>query len=164
MTHTFGVSVRRTVKNIDFRLDAVCKSQENNSFITATRRTVSGKCSLCGAGEAVPASIEDKKAFAAEKSCRAVQDVIEACDIIGSSDSSIRNVRGNDMRLILDAAKIDAVYLNGGKAYELFIKYCRPAIKEMEPPLVKLPLDKSGECGMDARPADSGMAGCICNK
>ena len=93
-------------------------------------------------GEAVPASIEDKKALLLRNHV-ALWDVIEACDIIGSSDSSIKNVRGNDMRLILDTAEIDAVVLNGGKAYELFVKYCRPYIKdyfrENKPALVKLP-------------------------
>ena len=93
-------------------------------------------------GGGVPVTIEDKKTFLLRNRI-ALWDVIESCDIIGSSDSSIKNVRGNDMRLILDTAEIDAVVLNGGKAYELFVKYCRPYIKdyfrENKPALVKLP-------------------------
>ncbi len=89
-------------------------------------------------GEAEPDSIDDKKAFLLRNHV-ALWDVIESCDIIGSSDSSIRNVKGNDMQRILDTAQISAIYLNGGKAYELFIKYCRPMIKGRELLLVKLP-------------------------
>lgn len=89
-------------------------------------------------GEAEPDSIDDKKAFLLRNHV-ALWDVIESCDIIGSSDSSIRNVKGNNMQLILDTAQISTIYLNGGKAYEFFIKYCRPMIKGREPLLVKLP-------------------------
>ena len=66
----------------------------------------------------------------------AVWDVIESCDIVGSSDSSIRNVVPNDMNLILSNAKIQGIFANGGKAHQLFVKYCN---KEGMPPLGKLP-------------------------
>ena len=63
-------------------------------------------------------------------------DVIDSCDIVGSSDSSIRNVVPNDMNLILSNAKIQGIFANGGKAHQLFVKYCH---KEGMPPLGKLP-------------------------
>ena len=53
----------------------------------------------------------------------AVWDVISECDIIGSSDSSIKNVVPVDLSVILDNADIDRIYANGGKAYELYMKY-----------------------------------------
>lgn len=93
-------------------------------------------------GEALPDTIEDKRAMLLRNHV-ALWDVIESCDIIGSSDSSIKNVKENDLRLILDTAVIDTIYLNGGKAYELFHKYCRSSvkddIKEGRLALVKLP-------------------------
>lgn len=55
----------------------------------------------------------------------AVWDVIESCSITGSSDSSIRNVTVNDLDKILTAAPIKQIYMNGGKAYALYEKYCR---------------------------------------
>ena len=137
VTHTFGPVYDEQSKILILGSMPSVKSREQQFYYGHPQNRF-WKVLAAVLGEAVPASIEDKKALLLRNHV-ALWDVIEACDIIGSSDSSIRNVRGNDMRLILDAAKIDVVYLNGGKAYELFIKYCRPAIKEMEPPLVKLP-------------------------
>lgn len=77
--------------------------------------------------EPAPASIPQKKAFLLRHRI-AVWDVIAECEIIGSSDSSIRNVRANDMRVILDHAPVREIYANGAKAYELYMKYCYPTI------------------------------------
>ena len=73
--------------------------------------------------EAVPQTIEEKKAFLLENHI-AIWDVIASCDIAGSSDSSITNVVANDIERLLTEAPIEAVFLNGVKAYELFMKYC----------------------------------------
>lgn len=88
--------------------------------------------------ENVPVSIDEKRAFLI-KNHVALWDVIESCDIIGSSDSSIRNVTANDMEVILKNADIRAIFVNGGKANELFVKYCRKYVREDKPKLVKLP-------------------------
>lgn len=80
-------------------------------------KTVAGVLS-----EAVPVSIEDKKAFL-HRNHIALWDVIQSCDIIGSSDSSIRNVVPNDIRPILEAADIRQIYVNGGTAEKLYKKY-----------------------------------------
>ena len=71
----------------------------------------------------VPQTIEEKKAFLLENHI-AIWDVIASCDIAGSSDSSITNVVANDIERLLTEAPIEAVFLNGAKAYELFMKYC----------------------------------------
>ena len=68
--------------------------------------------------------IKDKKSFLLKHHI-ALFDVIESCDIIGSSDSSIRNVKPNDLNIILNNSKIETIYLNGSKAYELYNKYCK---------------------------------------
>ena len=73
-------------------------------------------------------AIEDKKSFLLRNHL-AVWDVIGSCEIEGSSDSSIRNVTVNDISVILDAADIQAIYLNGKKAYQLYQKYLNPAIR-----------------------------------
>lgn len=88
--------------------------------------------------ETEPGTIDEKKAFLYRNHI-ALWDVIASCDIIGSSDSSIKNVRENDMSLILNSAKIHTIYLNGGKAYELFQKYCGQQINTDAPALVRLP-------------------------
>lgn len=75
-------------------------------------------------GESVPQTIPEKTELLLKHHI-AVWDVIASCDIEGSSDSSIRNVVANDMNRILQKADIRKILLNGGKAYELFVKYCR---------------------------------------
>lgn len=85
--------------------------------------------------EAVPYTVEEKKALLLSHHI-ALWDVIAACDIIGSSDSSIRNVRVNDIREITEHAHIRTIYLNGNKAHQLFAKYMR---EQTEIPAVRLP-------------------------
>ncbi|MDO4290523.1 MAG: DNA-deoxyinosine glycosylase [Eggerthellaceae bacterium] len=53
----------------------------------------------------------------------ALWDVIEECDIKGSSDASIKNVTPARIERMLDAARIEAVVCNGGTAGRLYRKY-----------------------------------------
>lgn len=78
-------------------------------------------------GEQTPQTVIEKKAFLLRNHI-ALWDVIGSCEITGSSDSSIRNVTVNDISVILNAADISAVFLNGQKAYQLFKKYLFPVI------------------------------------
>ena len=73
-------------------------------------------------GEEVPQTIEEKKRFLL-KNHIAVWDVIESCTIIGSSDSSIKDVVVNDFSKILENSGVEVICVNGGKAYELYRKY-----------------------------------------
>jgi hypoxanthine-DNA glycosylase len=66
----------------------------------------------------------------------ALWDVIASCDIEGSSDSSIRNVEANDLNRMLQQAHITKILLNGGKAFELYRKYCK---SDCMPPEIKMP-------------------------
>lgn len=83
----------------------------------------------------VPQTIEEKKKFLYDRRI-ALWDVIARCDIIGSSDSSIKNVVPNDIHKIIDHAPVERIYANGGKAYELYMQYCYPACKR---DIIKLP-------------------------
>ncbi|MGI6217025.1 MAG: DNA-deoxyinosine glycosylase, partial [Coriobacteriales bacterium] len=53
----------------------------------------------------------------------ALWDVIASCDIIESSDSSIRNAVPNDVPRIVNASGIDAVIANGRTAEKLYARY-----------------------------------------
>ena len=57
----------------------------------------------------------------------ALWDSIASCEITGSSDSSIRNARANDISIILDKCNIERIYCNGRKSHELYRKYIEPA-------------------------------------
>ena len=73
--------------------------------------------------EDIPSSVEEKKAFLLRNHI-AVWDTIHSCSIEGSSDSSIRNVKANDIGGLLAQTSIRAVFANGDKACQLYRKYC----------------------------------------
>lgn len=85
--------------------------------------------------EDVPQTIEEKRAFLLRNNV-AVWDVIRSCDIEGSSDASIRNVVPNDLSVILDAAAIDTIYVNGQTARKYYERYLKPTVHR---PAVCLP-------------------------
>ena len=75
--------------------------------------------------DTLPETIEEKKEFLLRHNI-AIWDVIQSCDIKGSSDSSIRNVEPTDIRHMLTESKITGIYANGNKAGELYRKYQLP--------------------------------------
>ena len=76
-------------------------------------------------GEEVPMTVPDKKAFLLRNHI-AAWDVIASCDIVGSSDSSIRNVTANDLTSILETADIKEIFVNGKTAEKMYKKYTEP--------------------------------------
>jgi hypoxanthine-DNA glycosylase len=76
-------------------------------------------------GTETPGTIEEKRDFLLRNHI-AVWDVIASCTIEGSSDSSIRDVVPNDLTRILEAARIQKIFVNGGKAAELYKRYIYP--------------------------------------
>ena len=73
--------------------------------------------------EKTGSSINDKKIFL-KKHNIALWDVIESCQINESSDSSIKNVKVNNLNKIIKNSKIEYIFTTGKKAYELYNKYC----------------------------------------
>ncbi len=86
-------------------------------------------------GWPIPGTIEEQKRMLLENRI-ALWDVIYSCEINGSSDSSIRNVMPNDIRALLDQSAIKMIYANGGKAYELYNRYCN---QQTGKKIIKLP-------------------------
>ena len=70
----------------------------------------------------VPVSIEEKKSMLQTHHI-ALWDVIDSCEIIGSSDSSIKNVTPSDVPMILQNSQITHVFANGATAGKLYRKY-----------------------------------------
>lgn len=77
--------------------------------------------------EPVPQSIPEKRAFILRNRL-AVWDVIHSCEITGSSDASIRNVTVNDLSVILNAAPIRQIFVNGKTAEKMYKRYTEPLI------------------------------------
>lgn len=53
----------------------------------------------------------------------AVWDVVKSCQIIGSSDSTISNVKVNDLTEITNTTNMKMIFTNGCKANELYNEY-----------------------------------------
>ncbi len=72
--------------------------------------------------EEYPVTVEER-AEMLHRNHIALWDTIASCEIVGSSDSSIRNVMANDLTPILESAPIRQIYCNGAKSYEYYKKY-----------------------------------------
>ncbi|MGN1135393.1 MAG: DNA-deoxyinosine glycosylase [Oscillospiraceae bacterium] len=81
-------------------------------------------------GENVPHDIAEKKALL-ERHGIALYDVIYSCDIIGSSDSSIKNVVPADIESIVRGSRVSKILLNGKTAEKYFRKYQKECFFEM---------------------------------
>lgn len=75
----------------------------------------------------VPTTIDEKKHLL-HNSHIALWDTIWQCDIIGSSDSSIRNVIPTDLSQILKEADIRQIFCNGATSARLFRRYQEPVL------------------------------------
>ncbi len=75
----------------------------------------------------LPTTVEEKKTLLI-KNHIALWDVAASCEIIGSSDASMRSVVPNDITPILKTARIKAVFTNGKKAAELYKRHIEPKL------------------------------------
>ena len=76
--------------------------------------------------EPLPQNTEQKKALLLRHGI-ALWDVAAQCEVVGSSDASIKNVQPNDISLILNACRIERILTNGAAAGKLYHKLCFPA-------------------------------------
>lgn len=83
----------------------------------------------------IPENVSEKKKILLQNRI-ALWDTIEECEIVGSSDSSIRNAVPVDIMKILNSADISEIYCNGNTSYHLFMKYLFPVCHRTP---VKLP-------------------------
>lgn len=70
----------------------------------------------------VPETTEEKRKFLIDNNI-AVWDVIASCDITASADSTIKNVKANDLSVILNCADIVKIFVNGRTAEKYYNKY-----------------------------------------
>lgn len=77
----------------------------------------------------IPDGIDRKRKFLIDHRV-ALWDVVASCEITGSSDSSIRNVKANDFSVIMDTAGIDKIFTNGKTAEKYYKKYIYPSLKK----------------------------------
>ena len=77
--------------------------------------------------EKIPQTVPEKKAFLLRNRI-ALWDVIASCEITNSDDSTIRNIRVNDIAQILNHANIQKIYLAGKTAQKYYNRYLRSSL------------------------------------
>lgn len=76
--------------------------------------------------EPVPTSIEEKKQLALAHHI-ALWDSIHSCTIVGSSDSSVRDVKTNDLSPILCGSRVTHIACNGALSHIMYMRHLFPA-------------------------------------
>lgn len=99
------------------------KSREQNFFYGHPQNRF-WKVTAAVFNDKVPETVEEKKAFILRHHL-ALWDVIESCEITGSSDSSIRNVKANDLSCIIGNSNISQIFTNGRAAEKYYNMYIR---------------------------------------
>ena len=82
----------------------------------------------------LPETLQDKKSFLTENKI-ALWDIVTQCEIIGSQDSTIKNYKIANLSKVLDKAPIKLIILNGGTAYNIFLK----KYENINIPYIKVP-------------------------
>lgn len=72
-------------------------------------------------GDKIPSTIKEKQDFLTKRKI-ALWDVVILCEIHASDDSSIKNFTVADVKWLISVCPIQKIILNGGKAYEIFVK------------------------------------------
>lgn len=134
LTHTFEPVYDKNSKVLILGSFPSVKSRENQFYYGHPQNRF-WKVIAQLANSPVPQSIEEKKQLLLKNNI-AIWDVIASCSIQGSSDTSIKDVVVNDFSEIISSSAIERIYVNGGKAYELYHKY---AETQTNIPAIKLP-------------------------
>lgn len=123
VTHEFEPVFDKNSKVLILGTFPSVKSRENNFYYGHPQNRFWKIIALLTDCE-VPQTIEEKKKVLLEHGI-AIWDVISSCEIIGSSDSSIRNVIPADLERVLSQCEIRNIYANGGTAKKLYEKYSK---------------------------------------
>ena len=73
----------------------------------------------------VPADIPEKRDLILRNGL-ALWDAVAGCTVSGSSDASIREVRPNDLSVILDHCPIRRIFCNGKTAWQVYNRLIQP--------------------------------------
>ena len=134
MTHGFGPVYDSRSKILILGSFPSVKSREQSFYYGHPRNRFWPLLSRIYA-EDIPPSIEGKREFL-HRHHIALWDVIEECDIIGSSDASIQHPVPADVPAVLAGAeKIQRIYTNGSLSHSLYQKWEKPLTRMEDIPL-----------------------------
>lgn len=134
LTHTFAPVYDEHSEVLILGTFPSVKSRENNFYYGHPQNRF-WKVIAAVTGSEVPETTEEKKELLLANRI-AIWDVIKSCDIIGSSDSSIRNVVANDIAGLLKKTNIKTIVANGATAARLYNEY---VLLQTEIKIVKMP-------------------------
>lgn len=134
LTHEFEPVYDRQSRILILGTFPSVKSRENNFYYGHPRNRF-WKVLSSITDASLPVSIDEKRNLLFTHNI-AIWDVIRQCEIIGSSDSRIKNVIPVNLSAILDECEIQRIYGNGTKACQLYNKYLLEAVKI---PIIALP-------------------------
>ena len=77
----------------------------------------------------VPETVEQKKKLVLENRL-ALWDVIAECEITGSADTSIKNVKPNDIAGIIENTAVSRIFVNGKTAEKYYIRYIEKTVAQ----------------------------------
>ena len=123
ITHPFGPLYDKNSKILILGSFPSVKSREQNFFYGHPQNRF-WKVLAAVFNEDTPVTTEQKKEFLLSHNI-ALWDSIKSCEIVGSSDSSIKNAVPNDISIILNSADIKTIFTNGktsDKYYNMYIK------------------------------------------
>ena len=101
---------------------------------------------VCGFfGEEIPESTDGKKEFLHRRKI-ALWDMVTECEIEGSADSAVKNASVADLGVILRAAPIEKILLNGTLSYNLFTAH----YADLAGPYFKMPSTSPANPRFDA--------------
>lgn len=86
-------------------------------------------------GTDIPKTVEEKRDFALDNHI-ALYDVIESCDIVGSSDAHIKNPVTTELFPILKGSKVELIICNGSTSGKYFARFQLPNLNHDIPYLV----------------------------
>ncbi len=89
--------------------------------------------------EEIDNNIQNKKEFLLKHNI-ALWDTIKSCNIVSSSDSSIKNAVPNDIEKIIKKSNVSCILCNGNTSYKIFNKHFKDKITI---PVICLPSSSS---------------------
>ena len=120
-THEFGAFYRPDSELLILGSFPSVKSREEAFYYAHPQNRFWRVLAACF-GETVPLTLLEKQDLLIRNRV-ALWDVIESCDIEGSSDASIRNAVPTDICALISNAPIRRVVLNGKTAERLFMRH-----------------------------------------
>ena len=126
ITHPFGPLYNNDSKILILGSFPSVKSREQNFFYGHPQNRF-WKVISAVFNEDAPKTTEEKREFLLSHNI-ALWDSIKSCEIVGSSDSSIKNVVPNDISIILNNANIKAIFTNGKTSDKYYNMYIKPVV------------------------------------